>query len=198
MECTIWDMELPSAQAIRVFSFGRTKPAEVSAEDSQLERELVTFFDTFRDPVLRYVLSFGTSMHDGEEIVQEVFLALFQHLRQRKDRRNLRGWIFRVAHNLALKKRQNNSSQAIVCPQTVTEDQHDPSPNPEEQAWFAQRHRRLLAVFEALPEIEQKCLRLRAEGLRYREIAEVLDISLGNVSLLLTRSLARLSRADGR
>jgi RNA polymerase sigma-70 factor (ECF subfamily) len=54
-----------------------------------------------------------------------------------------------------------------------------------------------MAVLHALPEQDQACLYLRAEGLRYREIADVLDISLGSVSISLTRSLARLHRADG-
>ena len=57
---------------------------------------------------------------------------------------------------------------------------------------------RLRAVLRALPEPDQHCLRLRAEGLRYREIAEVLGMSLGAVSISLTRSLARLERADRR
>jgi RNA polymerase sigma-70 factor (ECF subfamily) len=39
-------------------------------------------------------------------------------------------------------------------------------------------------------------LHLRAEGLRYREIAEILEMSLGAVSISLSRSLARLERAD--
>jgi RNA polymerase sigma-70 factor (ECF subfamily) len=62
------------------------------------------------------------------------------------------------------------------------------------------RHRRerLLAVVEALPEVDRRCIYLRAEGLRYREIVEVLGISLGAVALSLERSLARLRRADGQ
>jgi RNA polymerase sigma-70 factor (ECF subfamily) len=39
---------------------------------------------------------------------------------------------------------------------------------------------------------------LRAEGLRYREIAEVVGMSLGAVSMSLERSLGRLARADRR
>jgi RNA polymerase sigma-70 factor (ECF subfamily) len=69
--------------------------------------------------------------------------------------------------------------------------------NPEERLISNQRQGRLLAVVSALPEQDRLCFRLRAEGLRYREIAEVLGISLGSVSVSLTRSLARLMRADG-
>jgi len=57
-------------------------------------------FEQFRNPLLRYALSFGLSVHDGEEVIQEVFIALFRHLQLQRSRKNLRGWIFRVAHNL--------------------------------------------------------------------------------------------------
>ena len=170
-----------------------------SAEPSQIEREVMKLFEQFRDPLLRYELSFGIPVHDAEEVTQEVFVSLFRHLQLRRSRQNLRGWIFRVAHNLALKKRSANqkSHQATDSGREIAEKQIDPSPGPEEQVSFHQRQRLLLAVLNALPENDQRCLRLRAEGLRYREIAAVLGISLGAVSISLTRSLARLRRADG-
>jgi RNA polymerase sigma-70 factor (ECF subfamily) len=171
-----------------------------STKPSEIEREVMNLFDQFRNPLLRYVLSFGVPVHDAEEIIQEVFLSLFRHLQLRRSRKNLRGWIFRVAHNLALKQRHANQKlrDKTASDWTVAEERFDPSPNPEEQMSSAQRRRRLLAVVHALPETDQGCLRLRAEGLRYREIAEVLGMSLGAVSISLTRSLARLIRADGR
>jgi RNA polymerase sigma-70 factor (ECF subfamily) len=74
----------------------------------------------------------------------------------------------------------------------------DPNPNPEEQMASSQKRDRSLSVLSALPEQDRRCLILRAEGLRYREIAEVLDVSLGSVALSLERSLTRLSRAIER
>jgi RNA polymerase sigma-70 factor (ECF subfamily) len=76
--------------------------------------------------------------------------------------------------------------------------QIDPAPTPEAQLAGSQREQRLQAALKALPEQDQRCLYLRAEGLRYREIAEALDMSLGAVSISLGRSLARLGRADSR
>jgi RNA polymerase sigma-70 factor (ECF subfamily) len=162
---------------------------------SPLEEEVVALFDQLRERLLRYLLSLGLRVSDGEEIVQEVFLALFQHLRRERSRENLRGWIFRVAHNLALKRRERaqRDGQALGQLQLV-----DPSPDPESQAAARQQQQRLAAVLRALPEADRHCLFLRAEGLRYREIAKVLDISLGAVSLSLERSLARLARAAER
>ena len=111
---------------------------------------------------------------------------------------NLHGWVFRVAHNLALKRRHaSRGSETVLAAAGDAAGHCDPGPSPEEQAVQRQRQVRLLAVVRALPEQDRCCLHLRAEGLRYREIAKVLGVSLGAVSLSLQRSLARLARADG-
>jgi len=172
--------------------------AEKAERPSELELEVMALFDAYRERLLGYVAAFGLTGHDGEEVVQEVFLALFCHLRMGKSRRNLRGWIFRVAHNLALKQRMAERRwNGCVETDRDTETVADAEMNPEERLISHQRQGRLLAVVSALPEQDRLCFRLRAEGLRYREIAEVLGISLGSVSVSLTRSLARLMRADG-
>jgi RNA polymerase sigma-70 factor, ECF subfamily len=160
----------------------------------------VDLFEELRDRLLRYLLALGLSAHDGEEIIQESFLLLFQHSRQGKSRQNLRGWVFRVARNLALKQRSANQlalRRNVEFDETLTEQAADRDPNPEEQLHRRQRQKRLLAVVDALPEQDQSCLYMRAEGLRYRAIAEGLGISLGSVAASLARSLAKLGRADG-
>lgn len=161
------------------------------------ELEITTLFDQSRSALLRYLLSLGLPAHEAEEVMQEAFLALFRHLRAGKPQRNLRGWLFRVCHNLGLKRRfaarREAASAAIeevaaLCP--------DPAENPEEQLLTRQQQQRFQAILRALPDRDRWCLSLRAEGLRYREIAEILDMSLGAVATSLARSLARLSRAD--
>src|SRR5271165_861253 len=72
---------------------------------AQLEEEVIGLFDSLRNPILRYLLGVGLAIEDAEEILQETFLALFRHLREGKPREHLRGWVFRVAHNLGLKRR---------------------------------------------------------------------------------------------
>jgi RNA polymerase sigma-70 factor, ECF subfamily len=162
----------------------------------RVEEEVVELFDQFRVPLLRYLSGFGLALADGEEVIQEVFLALFQHLRDGKPRENLRGWLFRVAHNLALKRRYRagRDFDSLVAASAAI----DPGPSPEDQLLQRQTQQRLQAVVRALPEQDHRCLTLRAEGLRYREIARILDMSLGAVSLSLARSLGRIARSAER
>jgi len=172
---------------------------------SALEQEVVDLFEQWRNPLLRYLLGSSLAVPDSEDIIQETFLALFQHLRRGKSRENLRGWLFRVAHNLALKKHHRNRRDVKNIPEPMTAGTDsfidsfiDPAPNPEDQLATSQTQQRILAVVRALPEQNRWCLYLRAEGLRYREIAEVLNMSLGAVSLALERSLAHIARASQR
>lgn len=162
---------------------------------------MVELFEELRERLLRYLLALGLPVHDGEEIVQESFLLLFQHLRRGKSRENLRGWVFRVARNLALKQREaerRRVGRVVEFDESLQEQAADRGPNPEEQWRSRQRQTRLLAVVSALPEQDQSCLWMRAEGLRYREIAEALGISLGSVAGSVARSLAKLSRMEAR
>ena len=172
--------------------------ARREAPASPWVEEVVGLFDQWRDRLLRYVISFGLPVEDGEDVVQEVFLSLFRHLREGRSRSHLRAWTFRVAHNQALKRRQRIGSRQLVDEGALPDLLPDPNPSPEDQMAASQRRKRVLAVVSALPEQDRRCLILRAEGLRYREIAAVLDISLGAVSLSLERCLARLARAAGR
>jgi RNA polymerase sigma-70 factor (ECF subfamily) len=128
-----------------------------------------------------------------------VFLQLFRHLRLGRSGANLQGWIFRVGHNLALKQREKTARRHRwegTWDVSIVDRVIDPTANPEQQLADDRRTRRLRAVVLALPERDRQCLFLRAEGLRYREIAKTLDVSLGAVAKSLARTMTRLANAD--
>jgi RNA polymerase sigma-70 factor (ECF subfamily) len=189
------DKTISDLAATSVSSTGDAKP-------TPLEEEVVALFDQMQDRLLRFLLSTGVPVQDGEEIVQEVFLALFRHLQRGKSRRNLRAWVFQVAHNLSVKRyvAKLRDRKHLVEPGTVRNADAfvDQVPNPEDQLVRNQSQARLQSVFRALPEQDRRCLSLRAEGLTYREIGQILDMSLGAVALSLGRSLARFARVEER
>jgi RNA polymerase sigma-70 factor (ECF subfamily) len=161
-----------------------------------LEEEVTELFDQWHGALLRYLTTFGLSQHDSEEIVQEVFLSLFSHLQKGKARTNLRGWLFRVAHNLGLKRKEAERKAVGIA--ADVENLPHPALNPEEELASNRRQRQVSSILRALPEQDRRCLYLRAEGLRYREIAELLGMAVGSVAASLERSLTRFQRADQR
>ena len=165
-----------------------------SAPDLPAEDVVFGLFDQCGPRLLRYVQAFGVRPDTAEDIVQDVFLALFRHLERGRSRENLRGWVFRVAHNLALKQRirARTSEARAGALSPLLELGVDPAASPEEQVAEGQRHLRLKAAYDALPERDRQCLFLRAEGFRYRDIAKILGISLGTVASTLARAFSIL------
>lgn len=188
----------PEAAPVSEFSWTQIAQIITAWEEEPLNRsheEVVSFFVELRAPLLRYLRTLGLPLSDGEDVAQEAFLALYRHLVDGKPRDNLHGWIFRVARNLALKRLRRKSVSAEETGYRAAIDQ---AANPEQQALRNQRQRTIQAVLAAMPEVDRQCLYLRAEGLKYRDIAQVLDISVGSVALALSRTLDRLARAAQR
>ena len=166
-----------------------------SVDISDIQQEVTAIFDVLREPVLRHLLSMGLSVPDGEDVVQDTFLALFNHLRRGRPRTNLRGWVFRTAHNLGLKKRKV-IHKAWKTDRMMTDEfpAADPRTNPEQRLSDLQRYNQLSIALQSLPERDLFCLSLRAEGLKYREIARAIGISLGSVSNSIRRAAVLLQQ----
>ena len=170
----------------------------VSGARDDAERSVLALFDRCAPSLLRYVGTFGVSVEEAEDVVQDTFLALFRHVHLGRDQANLTGWLFQVAHNLALKRRQRTIKQSRRSAGEMSFDGRlDPAPDPEQRLLRNERRMRLRAVFHALPDRERRCLFLRAEGLTYRDIAKAMSVSLGSASKAVTRAVTRLMNADG-
>ena len=171
------------------------------APDASVHEDVVLgLFDDCAPGLRRYVRSFGLSPEAAEDVVQEVFLALFCHLERGRPRTNLRAWVFRVGHLLALKQRERlaiRSRREPALDSSLSDTVADPATDVERQLLEGARSRRLQAVVRALPERDRQCVHLRAAGLRYRDIASALQVSLGAVAKSMARALERLEIADG-
>lgn len=186
--------------------FATATAASAAVRDRDLQADVLLLFDELRDRLLRYAMSLGLSVHDGEDVLQEVFLALFRHLQADKSRENLPGWAYRTTHNLSLRRRAALHTELRRTGPDAHDDRADSAllrcadamPTPEAQVMFSERQQRLRAVVRALPESDRACLQLRADGCRYREIASIVGISLGSVAASLARTFDKLQRMDAR
>jgi RNA polymerase sigma-70 factor (ECF subfamily) len=160
--------------------------------------DFASLFAELRAPVCRFVMSLGVSPSDADEIAQETFLRLYRHLDQRgaRDDDNLRGWVFRVAQNLAFDQRRRALPRVTDRLDDSTEALQaiDTRVGPEQRLLRAERFARLHVAMQALPAEQQQCLRLRAEGLRYREIAAALGVAISTVAEWIHQALARLEK----
>jgi RNA polymerase sigma-70 factor (ECF subfamily) len=167
--------ELPVAQAVSL--------------DAQVEQ----IYAEVRNPVCAYLLYLGLPAAQAQEVTQEAFLRLYQTMRKGDGIDNPRAWLFRVAHNLGLKVRSRERAFRAVAPDW---DRFvHPSASPEGLLLDREKTGRVADAMESLSPQQRNCLYLRSEGLRYREIAEVIGISSSTVNEFLRRAIARLAEA---
>jgi RNA polymerase sigma-70 factor, ECF subfamily len=156
---------------------------------------IVELYDELRPSLFGYLICLGLTSHQADDVIQEAFLNLFQHLESSGRDDNLRGWVFRVAHNLSrnLQRRERRLvSESDREDGSLAVEQADDAPNPEEVYLWKEHVERLDAVIGQLTEQQRQCLHLRATGLRYREIAGVLGISVSRIPQLLQRAMVRI------
>lgn len=165
---------------------------------TDVEAAVLALFTECHPPLRRYISSLGLHASDAEDLAQDVFVFLFRHLQQGRSRHNLKGWLFTVARNLAWKHRARAKRRRATLEGEFAEaaEPLDAAMSAEDELARHERQQRLLNVLRALPAADRRCLYLRAEGLRYREIADATDMSLGAVAKSLARSIGKMMSVD--
>ena len=157
-------------------------------------RVVLELYDREQDSLRRYAVWIGVDFETAEEVVQETFLKLHQHLLAGGDRSHLRAWLFRVAHNLV----RNSQSSSHRARTTTLADFDMLAQMPagqasaEDELLDREQQKRLRNAMNVLSPAQKSCLVLRAEGLKYREIADTLGLSVSTVAENVQRGLERL------
>jgi len=154
--------------------------------------EATTLYHELRKPLVRYLVCLGLSADDAQDAVQDAFLRLHKHLSAGGSQENIRGWLFRVVHNDA-RNRQSSYDRRFGRALDPDFDSVSQESTPEQTVLEKEKLRRLGIAMRSLTGCERECLLLRAGGLRYREIAEVLEISTSTVGDTVDRAIRKLA-----
>jgi RNA polymerase sigma-70 factor (ECF subfamily) len=133
---------------------------------------------------------------DALDAVQEGFLKVLTNLQRFRGESTFKSWLLRVVSNAALdigRQRQLTESR-FSSPLSLTEqDWIDPSPAPESDLDRSDLRQQLDHAVSSLPEHQRLVFVLHADGgLSYREIADMLGISIGTVMSRLFYARQRL------
>jgi RNA polymerase sigma-70 factor (ECF subfamily) len=187
-----------------MFNFGNTASGNLADEaialaaspSMTLSDRVHSLFEQLRLPVFRYVMRKTRDSGRAEEITQETFLRLFRYLKEERAVDNPKAWLFTVANNLAIDACRGDTHIQDLDETTWNriEDKRMGAADPEKLTLQRERLERLRLVVLNLTALQRECLHLRAEDLRYRDIAELLDISISTVADAVRRATLRLSR----
>lgn len=175
--------------------------ARVAGGDGDAFEPLV---ERHQDRLVRLCERLLGDAEEARDAAQEVFVKAFRHAGRAQPRGQLFTWLYRIAVNHCLNRMRRRRIARFFSLSAPVEEESAPtfdppseSPSPERELEERERWRATRRAIDALPESQRTVLLLaKFEGLAYREIAEVLGISLGAVESRLVRAVRRLAGAQ--
>lgn len=178
--------------------------ASEGQQAKRLDEEFERIFERYYRPVSYYFARRGFSVDECRDLAQETFLRAYKGWDQyRRDQRHQeKGWIFTIAANLyrntirhrqAGKRDVQRQSLSEILEQGL-EPEHDDD-DPADLLLEKQQRRLLVDAMDELPPRMRQCFLLRYDqGRKYKEIAQVMQVSIQSVKSQLFQAKSRLRK----
>ena len=158
--------------------------------EAAVRQELVALLPRLR----RFALSIAGARQDADDLLQSALERALGSLHQFRPGTRLDSWMYRIIQNTRI----DQVRAASVRPPQVSLDDDGPStPQIVDGTQDAEQHLVLEATLTAMQSLSEEHRGVLAlvciEGLRYREAADVLGISVGTVMSRLARARKRLN-----
>ena len=180
------------------------------------DHELVTFarsgsekayrelLDRYQRPVFSLVYRMVRDRELAEDLAQETFVKVFNHLESYNPKYKFSSWIFKIASNLAIDTLRKKSPETVSLDgsrnartgeeieatriSVASEDE-----NPEQRLEAKQLGEEIEAAIGQLRVEYRTAILLRhVEGRPYEEIAEIMEVPLGTVKTYIHRARSEL------
>ena len=162
------------------------------------------FVDEYQQMVINVSYDFVHNKEDALDIAQEVFIKVYDSIDSFKARSKLSTWLYRIAVNQSLnfirdKKRRNifssldrlfDNSHA-----SFAKNVQDDRGNAQERMESEEQKRMLYKFMDELPRKQKIAFTLKElEGLAYKEIAAIMEVSVNETGVLINRARKKLQK----
>lgn len=184
-----WDFQAGSAASDRHDSPGTPRSRVTADPDALLpgeesewivaaqtgdRRAFAKLVDHYWDRLYRWLYHLTRNRHQAEDLAQETFLKALAALDSFRAGSNFRAWLFRIGHNNFVNLKRSERRVGSSLPDDATEA----GVGPEDTASDREVLRLVSKAIAELPPDFRAALMLRAdEGLSFREVAVVLNIT---------------------
>jgi RNA polymerase sigma-70 factor (ECF subfamily) len=160
---------------------------QVAAGDEAAFAEL---YDLYAPPVYNYLLRLVNESTVAEEILQDVFLAMWRGAHRFREEAKVKTWLLRIAHHQAVSWLRRTRA-VLWTDEELDADGHD---SVEEHLALSWQIDRVRAALGQLTPAHRAVIELTfVQGLSYAEIAEVMNCPMGTVKSRMSYALRHLS-----
>ena len=141
-----------------------------------------------RNKLFRFAFRLLGSSEEAKDVVQEVFIKVWNGRDQLGEIQNLEAWCMRITKNLSLdrlRQQQRRPTDSLEKGMQV----HHTALTPHENTEINESMKRIGDLMAVLPEKQRQVMHLRdIEGYSYNEICEILEMDMSQVKVNLFRA----------
>ncbi|MEM9552925.1 MAG: sigma-70 family RNA polymerase sigma factor [Acidobacteriota bacterium] len=173
-------------------------------QGTEKEQDFQRLFDRFYQPVARFFSNRGFDRDRALDLAQETFIGVYRGVDSFRHESSEETWLFRIATNIWRNELRSRSADKRSADETsleaLLEVGHEPSGADDDRDDSAldgvleqERARLLLEAIDELPAQMRRCIQLRVgQDMKYREIADTMQISIQTVKSQLFQARSRL------
>jgi RNA polymerase sigma factor (sigma-70 family) len=141
-----------------------------------------------KNKLFRFALRFLGNEEEAKDVVQEVFIKVWNGRQQMKEVENWEAWCMRVTRNLSL-DRIRLMNRKSTRPIEESFDLQHADRTPHESTEIGESMSKIAEMIAALPEKQRQVIHLRdVEGYSYQEICDILELDMNQVKVNLFRA----------
>jgi RNA polymerase sigma-70 factor, ECF subfamily len=171
----------------------------IKGNDKEAFQDLIKKYQTL---VINTCFGFLHNYEDSQDIAQEVFIEVYRSIHKFRMESKLSTWLYRISANKSInyirdhKKNKWFLSLDLLFENDKDDDQNSPlDESPLDIIENDERKQALYTAIDSLPENQRIAFTLyKYEDLSYKEIAEIMKISLSSVESLMFRAKKNLQQ----
>ena len=141
-----------------------------------------------KNKLFRFAFSFLGNEEDAKDIVQEVFIRIWNSRDRMAEIQNWEAWCMRITRNLSLDRIRSINRKQTQPIEGVFNVHHD-ALTPHESTEADESMEKISQFIAELPDKQREIIHLRdVEGYSYNEICEILELDMNQVKVYLFRA----------
>ena len=161
------------------------------------KRQFQKLLQEHKDRVFGYAVYLLRNPEDAEDVVQEVFVKLWNHWEE-IDRKRAIGWLMKVARHKCLdllrrKQMHGKHASSVYENDMASRDMETMASNPADSYEWTETQSQLLQAMDQLTDKTRQILILHYfQGFRYQTIGDIMDLNVSAIKTAVHRGKQKL------
>lgn len=153
-----------------------------------------SLFDHYEEKLSLFAKAIVKNKDAATEVIDEIFVRIWKQRSQIVSIKNLNVYLYTATKNASLNYISRRANQQVTEPFDFINIELQDDQSPDQQMVTAEIYKKIKAAVDELPPRCKMIFKLvREDGLKYKEVAEILNVSVNTVDAQMVIAVKRIS-----